>query len=160
MHRIGAIYQMYAVERANNTPWWWCLWGELCWCLNKFPYNSYCRKSTRWKFFIPAQNIISLSVRRVFDIASIRVSKISIYYKNCQRVPMLCKHLCTLHFTKARKFWIVAQQITWRHDRNSNKSQLVTLRYSFPFHRKLPRKYLVIRYFEKGVEFSNQIKTP
>ena len=76
------------------------------------------------------------------------------------RVPTLCKHLCMLHFAKAWKCSIVAQQITWHHDRNSNKSQLITLIYSFPFRRKKHRNCLAIRYFEKGVEFSNHIKTP
>ena len=43
----------------------------------------------------------SLSGRLVFDIATIRVSEISVYYLNCLSVPTLCKHLCTLHFAKA-----------------------------------------------------------
>jgi hypothetical protein len=79
---------------------------------------------TRWRH-------ISLLGRQRFDCASIRVSKISLSYKNCRRVPTLCKHLCTLHFASAWKFSIAAQQITWRHDRNSKKSQLVTSRYIF-----------------------------
>ncbi len=69
--------------------------------------------------------------------------QISVYYENGRRVLTLCKHLCTLHFTKVWKFSIVAQQITWHHDRNSNKSQsqLATQRYSFPFRRKECRNY-------------------
>ena len=61
--------------------------------------------------------------------------------KNCLSVPTLCKHLCTIHFAKAWKFLILALQITWRHDRNSNKSHLVTSRYSFPFRRKWRRNW-------------------
>jgi hypothetical protein len=47
------------------------------------------------------------------------------------RVPTLWKHLCMLHFAKAWKSSILAQhqQITWHHDRNFNKSQLVMSRY-------------------------------
>ena len=93
--------------------------------------------------------IISSSGRRVFDIATIRVSEIFIYHKNRLRVPTSCKHLCTIHFAKAWKFSILAQQITWCHNRNSNKSQLVNSRYSFLFCRKLRRNYPVICYFKK-----------
>ena len=39
---------------ANGTPWWWCLWGELCWFLTDFFYYSYCRKPTEREFFVPA----------------------------------------------------------------------------------------------------------
>ncbi len=97
---------------------------------------------------------ISLSGKRVCDSPSIRVSETSVYYENRRGVPTLGKHLFTLHFAKACTFSIVAQQITWRHNRNSNKSQIITVRYSFPFRRKSP----VICYFEKGVEFENHIK--
>ena len=63
---------------------------------------------------------ISLSGKRVCDSPSIRVSEISVYYENRRVVPTLGKHLFTLHFAKEWKFSIVAQQITWRHNRNSN----------------------------------------
>jgi hypothetical protein len=42
-------------------------------------------------------------------------------FRKSIRVPTLWKNLCTLHFAKAWKISILAQQITWRHDRNSNK---------------------------------------
>jgi len=48
-----------------------------------------------------AINVISLSGRRVFDIATIRVSEISVYHKIRLRVPTSCKHLCTIKFAKA-----------------------------------------------------------
>jgi hypothetical protein len=38
----------------NVSPWWWCLWGELCWCLTGFSYSSYHRKPTEQEFFVPA----------------------------------------------------------------------------------------------------------
>ena len=41
---------------------------------------------------------ISLLGKQVFNIASVRVSKIYVYNKNNQSVTMLCKKLCTLHF--------------------------------------------------------------
>ena len=82
-----------------------------------------------------------------------------VYYKNSERVPLLCKHLCTLHFVKAWIFSILAQQISWRHNRNSNKSQIVTLRYSFPFRRKLRRNCVVICFFENSVDCKS-LKTP
>ena len=44
---------------------------------------------------------ISLSERRVFNIATIRVSEISVYSKNRLSVPTLCENLCTIHFVKA-----------------------------------------------------------
>ena len=69
---------------------------------------------------------ISLSGKRVCDSPSIQVSEISVYYENRWVVPMLGKDLFTLHFAKAWKFSIVAQQITWRHNRNSNESQIIT----------------------------------
>jgi len=62
---------------------------------------------------------ISLSGKRVCDSLSIRVSEISVNYENRWVVPTLGKHLFTLRFAKAWKFSIVAQQITWRHNRNS-----------------------------------------
>ncbi len=61
-------------------------------------------------FFAPAKtsyvhleknSLISLSGKRVFDIAGIRVSEISVYYENRRVVPMLGKDLCTIHFAKA-----------------------------------------------------------
>ena len=103
---------------------------------------------------------ISLSGKRVCNSPSIRVSEISVYYENCRVVPTLGKHLFTLHFAKAWKFSIVAQQITRRHNRNSNESQIIMSRYSFSFRRKSRRNHPVICYFEKGVECANHIKTP
>ena len=94
-----------------------------------------------------------ISIFRVF------VSRNLVYYKNSERVPTLCKHLCTLHFAKAWIFLILVQQISWRHNRNSNKSQIVTLRYSFPFRRKLRRNCVVICFFENSVDCKS-LKTP
>ena len=79
------------------------------------------------------------------------VSEIPVYYENLWRVPKLCEHLYTLHFEKAWKFLIVAWQITtWRHDRTSNKSQLITSRQdSFPFCRKQCRNCMAVRFSKK-----------
>ena len=49
---------------------------------------------------------------------------------------------------------IGAQQITSRHDRNSNKSQLVSSRYSFLVCRKLRRNCFVCSKSQKEAEFA------
>jgi hypothetical protein len=60
-HRIGAIHWTDPVGGANRTPWWWCLWGELCCCLTDYSYYSYRRKSTGREFFVPARTLIGVS---------------------------------------------------------------------------------------------------
>jgi hypothetical protein len=60
----------------------------------------------------------------------------------------------------SRKQTIGAQQITSRHNRDTNESQLITLRYSFCYHRKIHRNRFEIPSFKKGAEFSFHIKTP
>ena len=52
--QIGAIHWINAVGGANGTPWWWCLWGVLCWCLTEFLYYSYWSKPTGQVFLVPA----------------------------------------------------------------------------------------------------------
>ncbi len=71
------------------------------------------------------------------------------------------KHLCTLHFQKAWKFLIGAQQITRRHDWNTNKSQLITARHvenSFPFRRKRRRNWDTIFFCWGGRIFQITLK--
>jgi len=46
---------------------------------------------------------ISLSGRLVFDIATICISEISVYYENCLRVPMWCKHHVRYILQKQKK---------------------------------------------------------
>jgi len=43
-------------------PWWWCLWGELCWCSTDFSYYSYCRNPTGREFFVPAGTLIGVKL--------------------------------------------------------------------------------------------------
>ena len=68
MHRIGVIHWIGAVGGANGTPWWWCVWGELCCCLTDYSYYSYSRKSTGREFFVPARTLIMLLIKRVVVI--------------------------------------------------------------------------------------------
>ena len=57
-------------------------------------------------------------------------------------------------YEKLRQITIGAQQNTSRHNRNSNKSQLVLLRYSFPVFRKLRRNCFDHAKSRKGAEFA------
>ena len=41
---IWAIHWIDTIGEANGTPWWWCLWGELCWCL----MIKWMQQSTWW----------------------------------------------------------------------------------------------------------------
>ena len=67
------------------------------------------------RYYTLLYTIISLSGRQVFDIATMRVSEIPINHNNCFRVPTSCKHLCTIHFTKAWNILMSAQRITTHH---------------------------------------------
>ncbi len=65
MHWIGAIHKINAVRGANGSPWWWCLWGGLCWCSMEFLHYSYCTKPTKQEFIVSAQTPIVVKLLKV-----------------------------------------------------------------------------------------------
>ena len=74
-HRIGAIHWIdtLGVGGANWTPRWWCLWGELCWCLTDYSYYSYSRKSKGREFFVPVRTLIGIKLlRKDFELITLK----------------------------------------------------------------------------------------
>ncbi len=63
-------------------------------------------------------------------------------------------------FRKSLKNYYGAQQITSRHNQNSNKSQLVTSRYGFPVCRKLRRNWLCVSISQNGAQLYFTQQTP
>ena len=51
-----------AVGGANGSPWWWRLWGELCWCSMDILYYLYCMTSMGQEFVVPAQTLIGVKL--------------------------------------------------------------------------------------------------
>ncbi len=69
LHRIGRIHLSHAVARANNSPWWWCLWVVLCWNTTPIFYYSYHTKPTEREFFVSDQTklVVKLLTKYVLE---------------------------------------------------------------------------------------------
>jgi hypothetical protein len=63
-------------------------------------------------------------------------------------------------FRESRKITMGAQRITFRHNQNSNKSQLVTSRHSFPVCRKIRRNWLCVSILQKSAQLYFTPQTP
>ena len=72
-HRIGAIHWINTVGGANGTPWWWCLWGELCCCLMDYLYYSCSNKSTGQEFFVPTRTLIRVNLLKLMSISNLNL---------------------------------------------------------------------------------------
>ena len=59
----GEIHRFNVVGGANRSPWWQCLWGELCSCSTEILYYSYHKNPMGQDFRVPARTLILIVVK-------------------------------------------------------------------------------------------------